>query len=215
MCEEAPSSCLHATAGHVRWGLSQRRSHGAASAALPIFPRASCRARTGRGGFCSDFSRISPDAGATTGACGGKGLDGVTKCFAGQKCSQDAASLTAAIHQLLTPSPCRCSCTITRLWDDSLSEDGDETEARRQSGVSVVTIGSLGMSRSPLGKQLIDLTTFGWGPGGSVLTAVAMGAATVSPGRIFPAVDQAVFCWVLKSPGSFQHHHLPARMSCA
>lgn len=41
----------------------------------------------------------------------------------------------------------------------------------------VVTVCIPGMSQSPLGKRLIDLTTFGWGPGECVLTAVAMGAA--------------------------------------
>lgn len=40
----------------------------------------------------------------------------------------------------------------------------------------VVTVCIPGMSQSPLGKRFLDLMTFGWGPGESILTVV-MGAA--------------------------------------
>lgn len=45
----------------------------------------------------------------------------------------------------------------------------------------VVTVRTLGMSQSPLGKRLVDLMTLGWGRGESVPTVAVMVLPTNSP----------------------------------
>lgn len=75
MCKEVQPSWLRATTGWVRRGLSHRGSRRV------LVPLPLCRARAGRDGFCSHFSRNSPNAGATPGGCGERGrLESETLC---------------------------------------------------------------------------------------------------------------------------------------